>query len=128
MKRFFQLFTVGVLLGSTLSFSTVSAKEKKDEPKQYNSYMMSSKTIAEQRTNMLASKVNLSADQKAKVYEIELNLAEEQENINSIYKRNGNRETMKASTIEAIKNHDAEIQKVLTPEQKSQLAGTSTEG
>jgi Spy/CpxP family protein refolding chaperone len=128
MKRFFQLFTVGVLLGSTLSFTMVSAKEKKGEPKQYNSYMMSSKTIAEQRTNMLASKVNLSADQKAKVYEIELNLAEEQENINSIYKRNGNRETMKASTIEAIKNHDAEIQKVLTPEQKSQLAGTSTEG
>jgi Spy/CpxP family protein refolding chaperone len=128
MKRFFQLFTVGVLLGSTLSFTMVSAKEKKGEPKQYNSYMMSSKTIAEQRTNMLASKVNLSADQKAKVYEIELNLAEEQENINSIYKRNGNRETMKANTIEAIKNHDAEIQKVLTPEQKSQLAGTSTEG
>lgn len=126
MKRFFQVFTVGVLLGSTLSFSTVQAKDKKDGPKQYNSYMMNSKTIAEQRTNMLASKVNLTADQKAKVYEIEINLAEEQESINSIYKRNGNREIMKASSIEAIKNHDEAIQKVLTQEQKDQLSGVST--
>ena len=128
MKRFFQFFTVAVLLGTTLAISTVSAKDKKGGAKQYNYHMMNSNTIAEQRTAMLASKVNLSDDQKAKVLEIELILAEEQEYIKNDYKRSDDREAMRANTIEAIKVHDAEIEKILTPEQKAKLAGPSIEG
>lgn len=127
MKRFFQFFTVAVLLGIALSFSTVSAQNKKDKTKQYNYYMVNSNSIAEQRTNMLSSKVNLSEDQKAQVMEVEIKLANEQEYIQNVYKRNGDRDAMRASSIEAIKIHDAEIQKILTPEQKSKLSGTSTE-
>lgn len=126
MKRFFQLFTVGLILGSTLSFSTVIAKDKKEGNKQYNYYMMNSNSIAEQRTNMLSAKVNLTEDQKAKVYDIEIKLAEEQESINSLYKRNGNRDTMRSSSIQAIKIHDAAIELVLTPEQREKLSGAST--
>lgn len=126
MKRFFQLFTVGLVLGSTLSFSTVIAKDKKEGNKQYNYYMMNSNSIAEQRTNMLSAKVNLTEDQKAKVYDIEIKLAEEQESINSLYKRNGNRDTMRSSSIQAIKIHDAAIELVLTPEQREKLSGAST--
>lgn len=124
MKKFFQLITVAFLVGS-FSFSTVIAQNKKQSTKQYNYYMMNSNSIAEQRTNMLSAKVNLSEGQKAQVMEVEIKLAEEQEYIQNIYKRNGDRDEMKANTIKAIQIHDAEIQKILTPEQKNQLSGVA---
>jgi Spy/CpxP family protein refolding chaperone len=74
---------------------------------------------ANAQTNALEKKLGLNADQKGKIYEINLTAANRNEELRaSMRDQSADRETFRASRVENEKTRDASIEGLLTPEQK----------
>lgn len=75
------------------------------------------------QTNSLEKKLNLTADQKAKIYEINLTAAKKNDELRAQRQsQTGEREDIKNTRIENEKNRDASIQALLDEDQKVKYA------
>lgn len=121
MKNMVRLFTmVAVVLGSTV-VSNVNAQGKQKTVRQYDYQMMTTKSIAEQRVELLSTKVALTEDQKSKVLELEIKLADRQMFLKDKYKGSKNREEVKQAHIDAQASHEQALKAILTEEQIAKL-------
>lgn len=126
MKNVFQLMAVVVLVMTTFSTSTYA--QAKQKVKQYDYQMMTTRTIAEQRVDLLSSKVSLSEEQKAKVLELEIKLADRQMFLKDKYKGSSNREEVKKAHLDAQAAHEEALKSILTEDQFAKLHTPSVVG
>lgn len=124
MRNFSKIFTLATFFVAGVFATTVVAEEKKKAAKQYDYQMMTTKSIAEQRTSLLASVVNLSEDQKAKVLEVELKLAEQQIALKDKFKGTTDREAIKKAHADVLNAREEAIKSILTEEQYEKLKST----
>ncbi len=123
MKNISKLFALVAVIVAGLNVSTVEAKEPKT--RQYDYQMMTTKSIAEQRTNMLSSLVTLSEEQKEKVFQVELKLAEQQIALKDKFKGSTDREAVKKAHGEVLTAHEESIKSILTEEQYTALKSST---
>ncbi len=124
MKTFSKIFALAAIVVAGLNMATVEAKDPK-AAKQYDYQMMTTKSIAEQRTNLLSSLVTLSAEQKEKVFQVELKLAEQQIALKDKFKGSTDREAVKKAHAEVLSAHDEAIKGILTEEQYASLKSSA---
>lgn len=117
MKNFKSIIALVAVLIIGGNFADVQAQGKQKSARQYDYQMMTTKAIAEQRVEMLSSKVNLSEEQKEKVLQIEIKLADRQMFLKEKYKGSKNREEIKNAHLEAQNAHAEALKEVLTEEQ-----------
>lgn len=121
MKNVVRLFTILtiVLVGTVATEANAQGKQK--AVRQYDYQMMTTKAIAEQRVELLSSKVALSEAQKAKVLELEIKLADRQMFLKEKYKGSKDREEVKLAHQEAQIAHEQALKEILTEEQFAKL-------
>ena len=118
------LFTVAfAVLGFTASYA--QKVERTERIQRIERVKLSPEERAEKSATALQTKLGLTADQKAKIKQIELDRAKEYDGL-----RKKDEATMKAKFEErkaAMKAHQDKIDAVLTAEQKTKLAASREE-
>jgi protein CpxP len=113
MKKLFLTLAIAVA-GLTASYAQNTSKEK-----------LTPAQRAEKSTAKLQQELSLTADQKQKVYVIELDKANKAEEWHK--KNHDARKAMKAQHEAVKKSTDAQLDKVLTAEQKQKLSSIRAE-
>lgn len=113
MKRLFLTLAIAAI-GFTASYAQSTPKEK-----------MTPAQKAEKSTAKLEKELSLTADQKQKIYAIELDKATKSEEWHK--KNNEARKAMKAQHDAAKQATEAQLEKVLTPDQKKKLTDLKAE-
>lgn len=121
MKNVVRLFTMVAIVLVSVVATEVNAQGKQKAVRQYDYQMMTTKSIAKQRVELLSSKVGLSEDQKSKVLELEIKLADRQMFLKEKYKGSKDREEVKQAHLEAQAAHEQALKEILTEEQFAKL-------
>ncbi|MDQ8005299.1 MAG: hypothetical protein REI64_10900 [Pedobacter sp.] len=125
MRKLF-LTVAFAVLGFTASYAQQTERiEKGKRTERVERVKLSAEERAEKAATALQTKLNLSADQKAKIKQIELDRFKEHDGL-----RKKDEATMKAKFEErkaAMKAHQDKIDAVLTADQKTKLAAEREE-